>query len=384
LHFGLWVTIFDLSQIGKVSMKTIVMAFAAGILLSLVIWAAVYLLVRRCRARTTAGDGHDPAQAADSKPVGELSFSWAVSIGCALLAGVALILLAAIRASPATDAKILNFLYLFGGVLFTAVFLPLVWLMVRNKQLEVEIAMRRKLTEDLLCQQILLQESEQELQQFAHRMLYVREEEKGKLSAVLHHETGALALSAQAYLQAAKEEIGKNSPATAIEYVDKTRDSLVQSVGRLKSAAVELRPPELDILGLAAALREHCDHMMGGTAVKIMLEDAVDDRLLGGSKAIILFRVAQEALNNALKHAKPQTVAIRLEAVNGQVRLVVQDDGKGFEPELFLRNPGSHLGLRVTREMVAAEQGQYFLRSAPGKGTAVEVLLPLSKSEEDA
>jgi signal transduction histidine kinase len=88
-----------------------------------------------------------------------------------------------------------------------------------------------------------------------------------------------------------------------------------------------------------------------------------------------LYRLALEALNNALKHAGASRLAVGLAAAGGEFRLTVQDDGVGFDPDVA--RPG-HMGLTTMRERAAAVGGRLAIDSAPGRGTRVEVTVPLA------
>ncbi len=135
-----------------------------------------------------------------------------------------------------------------------------------------------------------------------------------------------------------------------------------------------LRPPILDDLGLEQALRWLARSMAeaGGpqTAVEIESLPALD-----GDQQTLLFRVAQEALNNVAKHARARNATVRLRSHGGQLQLQVEDDGCGCDADSAARSGGSGLG--GMRERLRLYGGRFQLQSTPGDGTRVLVSLPL-------
>jgi signal transduction histidine kinase len=142
----------------------------------------------------------------------------------------------------------------------------------------------------------------------------------------------------------------------------------------LRSLIFELRPPEVETEGLATALRKHVDVLqrVHGHAVELTLDG--DAELSAPADAEVL-RIAQEALQNALRHAGAQHVGVRLDAQNGGLRLAVSDDGAGFDPaDPALR--ARRLGLTSMEERARALGGRLTIASRPGEGTTVTLEVP--------
>jgi signal transduction histidine kinase len=125
--------------------------------------------------------------------------------------------------------------------------------------------------------------------------------------------------------------------------------------------------------GLAEVLRGYCDGFghLRGIPVSCDLDESVAE--LSPGTALALYRVAQEALGNAAKHAAPRRVEVRLLRLGGDVVLTVSDDGRGCEPE---RVADSGLGLVNMRERARQLGGTFELDSRPGRGTTVRVAVP--------
>jgi signal transduction histidine kinase len=198
------------------------------------------------------------------------------------------------------------------------------------------------------------------------------------VSSVLHHDVGSLAVGISAHLDAVEKDLRSGSPREALQWLKRTRKLFNNSLARLKALAVELRPPELDVLGLRAALRQHCSQISHRGNAAVQFQETLGRTRVSGDSATILFRVAQEALTNAMKHGLARSVNVVLRASKQQVTLTVHDNGIGFSPSQAEARPGSQMGLRVMREMAASAGGVFIVDSGRGKGTTVRVSLPLN------
>jgi signal transduction histidine kinase len=162
-----------------------------------------------------------------------------------------------------------------------------------------------------------------------------------------------------------------------LEKVDTMRGIAADALEEVRALSHSLHPRVLDDLGLAAAL-EHLARVTReqfGVNVTVRTEplgEAVPSRPV----ASVLYRVAQEALNNAAKHARARNVAVHLGVEGGAFRLVVQDDGVGFEREK-VEKMRHGMGLFVMQERVSLVDGQFDLATAPGNGTRVRVSIPV-------
>ena len=136
----------------------------------------------------------------------------------------------------------------------------------------------------------------------------------------------------------------------------------------------ELRPPALDEYGLVAALRWHSEQLARLTGLTIEVSATTDDMRLTPEKEIALFRIAQEALMNVVRHARATHVEITLTLQNADLRLRITDDGIGFErlsPMGLRETPG--WGLLSMRERAEAIDAHFAVNSTPGVGTTVSI-----------
>lgn len=219
--------------------------------------------------------------------------------------------------------------------------------------------------------------AEERMRMFSRQLLVAREEEKKRMASVLHHNVGSLAVGVSAYLNAIADDVRCGKTRDALKDIKRAKKLFNQSVVHLKQIAVELRPPELDILGLSAALRHHFSQVTRLGDVRIHFVETLGRRRVPNNLATIVFRIVQEALTNAIKHGHARKVDIMLSASKKDLSLVVRNDGKPFHavPKGGSRSP--HLGLHMMGEMASAVGGILKIDSAPGRQTTVSVNLPL-------
>ena len=218
--------------------------------------------------------------------------------------------------------------------------------------------------------------SERELQRLTHKMFSIREEEKKVLSACLHSSAGSLAIAAGVRMHSLEERIRRSGLKKAAEDAAETRALILEHVGRIKKIAGDLRPAELEAGSLPEALKEYIATRAKQGKIAMSFSDETAGKNLDERTAIILFRIAEEALNNVIKHSRALTVRARLSASGRKIRLEIRDDGRGFNFREKTEKPGMRLGLRGMREMAESLGGALAVRSAPGRGTRIIATLP--------
>ena len=221
-------------------------------------------------------------------------------------------------------------------------------------------------------------QAEQRVQMFSQEIIAAREEERKQVSSVLHHDVGSLTVGISSHFDAIEQDLRSGKPGEALKWMNRTRKLFDESVARLKQLAIELRPPELDVLGLRAALRQHFAQVTQRGRTRIHFRETLGRRRVSGDTATILFRVAQEALTNAIRHGHATRVDVDLRASKEEVTLRVRDNGKGFDPSELTAQVTSQMGLRVMRELALSAGGVFTVDSGRGKGTTVRVRLPIA------
>lgn len=198
-------------------------------------------------------------------------------------------------------------------------------------------------------------------------------QERNRLARELHDSVTQTLFSAVFTAEAAATLLDLDPEGARVE-VKKLQEIARQAVREMRSLIFELRPAELEADGLVPTLRKHVDVLRRVSGVPIELTVRGERRLPPAAERQV-FRVAQEALNNCLKHAGAGSVEVRLEMGGPGLTLQVADDGVGFRPasgEVRSR----HLGLTSMEERAEALGGRLSIRSAPGGGTTISLVVP--------
>ena len=238
---------------------------------------------------------------------------------------------------------------------------------------------RERADAELRYQQKTLQTSENSLREFLRKTLSDREEEKKKLSINLHDELGSMAVSLGSILSVAEEEIKENNPQAAIDSVRRAKSDLKKAISNMKQIARDLRPQNLEIIGLPGALKDYLENIASRTDIKTDLRvDVADGKSFNGKASIVLYRVFQEALNNVLRHSGATSVKAKLQIRGGDAKLEVRDNGMGFDTKIITEETAtSGMGVRGMRERVKSFGGVFKINSAPEKGTRISVTVPI-------
>jgi signal transduction histidine kinase len=201
------------------------------------------------------------------------------------------------------------------------------------------------------------------------RVVAGQELERRRLARELHDETGqaltSILLGLKAIEDKDSEEIGRS--------VAELRELVVETLQDVRRLAVELRPKALDDFGLVPALERLAETFAEQTGIRVHLEAALGDARLSAEVETAVYRIVQEALTNVIKHAQAGTVSVVLTRKGDRVVVVVEDDGRGFDPG---RTDDARLGLVGMRERIALVDGRVSVESRPGEGTTVVAEVP--------
>ncbi len=225
-----------------------------------------------------------------------------------------------------------------------------------------------------------LAERERRLQELVGKILVAQEEERRRVAYEVHDGLAQVAAAAHQHLQVFAQF---HPPASqeGREDLDRVSKLVRRTVGEARQIIADLRPTALDDLGLEAAIRLELETLRA-EGWQISYEGNLDDERLPVPIETAFFRVAQEALTNAVKHARTRRVSLRLEHLHEPreaVRLSVRDYGAGFSPEASAKasGPGERVGLSGMRERVALLGGDFRVASQPGAGTLIVAEVPL-------
>jgi len=202
------------------------------------------------------------------------------------------------------------------------------------------------------------------------RLLTAQEDERKRIARELHDDLSQrlarLSIDAARLEYAAAVPLDGGAPSPM-------RAELARLSEDVHALAYQLHPSTLDDLGLAEALKVECDRFSRLEAIPVKLDVPAGTPEPTREVALCLFRIAQEGLRNVARHARAASVELSFRA-NGDLCMTLRDDGVGFDPAVHHRRPS--LGLAGMRERVELVGGKIDVRSAPGRGTAIEVRVP--------
>jgi signal transduction histidine kinase len=204
-------------------------------------------------------------------------------------------------------------------------------------------------------------------------------EERARLARDLHDSVTQTVFSLGMLARAARTQYERRSESVGAT-LSRIGALAQEALTEMRALLLELRPAALAESGLAAALEQLVGSIRGRTPIPIRYVpgDEPVPRLPEAQETAI-FRIAQEALGNAIKHARASELTLSLEAGNGRLTVSVHDDGIGFDPSapaMSADAPGG-MGMRTMRERAAAAGLRFSVASAPGSGTTITVEAPL-------
>jgi PAS domain S-box-containing protein len=218
-----------------------------------------------------------------------------------------------------------------------------------------------------------LREMNRQLRALSASLQNVREQERKRISAELHDELGQQLTGLKLDLVWLAGRAKEGRPATA-EQIDAMRQLLDTAISSVRRIAADLRPLILGDLGFGEAVTWHTAEFAKRSGLAITMDLPGAERVTDDARATALFRIVQESLTNIARHAGASEVQIRLAIEGEQLVLTVRDDGAGIA-EHNGRNSG--IGLVSMRERATALGGHLRIASIPGRGTTIEVALPL-------
>ena len=210
---------------------------------------------------------------------------------------------------------------------------------------------------------------------FVRIIMQAREEEKRLVTSAIHDQLGNFSIRTNALIELLKEDIKTKTKKEISDTLSELQKAVQESVASMKEIITSLRPLQLDAVGLNAALKELLDKISQTETIKIKYSYKIkENTVLSKNTKLVLYRVVQEALSNAVKYARAKTLTVELKEDKSFLYLNVEDDGKGFVPQVH-RSVKS-LGLAGMRENVASLKGTMKLKTKLGKGTAICVKCP--------
>jgi signal transduction histidine kinase/ligand-binding sensor domain-containing protein len=217
----------------------------------------------------------------------------------------------------------------------------------------------------------IVEKHQREILALNERLMKAQEQERIRIAGELHDGVMQQMLAVTMMLGTAKRRTSESETKTSL---DKIQEKLIQAGTDIRQLSHDLHPPVLQEAGLPEAMRNYCEQFSASSGIVVACD--ADDRVrdLSRGAALALFRIVQEALGNAAKHAHAKRIAVRLSRSADEVSLTVSDDGAGFDPGQLGTKGG--LGLVMMRERASQLNGTFGFDSAPGRGTTIRVTIP--------
>jgi signal transduction histidine kinase len=236
---------------------------------------------------------------------------------------------------------------------------------------------RKRADEALRAREQSLRQTRESLRKLAARLLHAQEEERRRIAREMHDDwTQRLALLG---IEVARLEKHLGAPETALPLLRTMQERLVSLSEDVHALSRQLHPSILDDLGLVEALRSECASFSHREGIAVVYDPDEVPAVLPKAVALCVYRIAQEALRNLAKHAGVDEARVSLLVTGPELCLRIQDQGVGFDASAARSEPG--LGLSSMEERARLIQAELFVTSAPGRGTTVEVRVPLARSD---
>jgi PAS domain S-box-containing protein len=237
----------------------------------------------------------------------------------------------------------------------------------------------RDITERKAAEEKILANQNQ-LRSLTAELVLTEERERRIVAAELHDSLGPI-------LAFSKREIGtlqKSVPAKAAETLRNISDNISDAIKQTRSLTFDLSPPALYTFGFEMAVAELAERFCEDQKLQIIFENSDEPKPLSNHSKILLYRSIREILINIIKHAKAKVVNVALSRVDDSIKIVIKDDGKGFNMDRLYFKSGSlrGFGLFSVRERLTHIGGVFDIQSGKGKGTTVTLLAPLELEKD--
>jgi signal transduction histidine kinase len=219
-----------------------------------------------------------------------------------------------------------------------------------------------------------LREKEASLTILAHKLIHSQEEERRRIARDLHDGLAQTIVSAFQHLQVHAYTLPEGTDRTALE---RGMALLKECVDESRTVIFDLRPATLDDFGLVEAIRQFLTQLESDLGWQILFVARGLPDSLPPALEIAIFRMVKEAITNARKHARTTRLAVRLRRGAQGLVITVRDWGRGFNPGESVSATTGQFGLVGIKERVSLLHGTFQIRSRPGAGTLIRIILPL-------
>jgi signal transduction histidine kinase len=249
-----------------------------------------------------------------------------------------------------------------------------------NEALERKVADRTQELEE--AKQALAQKASQ-LQQLLIETVNVQERERQRIAQDMHDGTNQLLIGAMLELKSARERLTTGHLTRAEESLQTVKDILRRVEAEIKRIVYDLRPPTLDALGLAPAIRRYAERFEQYAGLPCSVQVLGQPARLPASVEISVYRLMQEALQNVSAHAQAQRAEVIITFAPQILKLAILDDGHGFDLTAAQQNQRGNFGLLSMAERAESLGGELSIQTHPGEGTLVELVVPVQANGQN-
>ncbi len=210
-------------------------------------------------------------------------------------------------------------------------------------------------------------------------LLSVLENERKRIASELHDDIGQILTGVKMRIESGISLIAQGNLATGQKTLAEVVPIIREAMEEVRRISLDLRPPMIDDLGIIATMGWFCREFPSGRGdLRVELDLRVDERDIPEALKIVIYRVLQEAMNNVVQHAGAQVARVRLLRSSGNIELIIEDNGCGFDlAGEKMRAPGGRgMGLTNMRERVEVTNGSLSLETIKGAGTIVRAVFP--------
>lgn len=218
-----------------------------------------------------------------------------------------------------------------------------------------------------------LREKEAGMEALLASLTTAQEDERALIAGELHDGAGQELTSILLRLKALEDQRDVDALRAGIVELCRAQSSAIEHIRTLSH---QLRPPDLDQIGLGPSLHNLALEMLGQNGIEIAFDSQLNGRRLDPTTEITLYRIAQEALTNISRHAQANRAQLKLELRGRSVEFEVEDDGVGFDPDALVDAQQPHIGLASIQERATRLGGSFVIHTAPGQGTQLQVSIP--------
>jgi two-component system CheB/CheR fusion protein len=226
--------------------------------------------------------------------------------------------------------------------------------------------------------------AEEKIRSLATELISVEQEERHRISQVLHDDLQQRLFAIRTHLSLLKDENGLavSHPERNIN-IDQIQDWLSESINITRNLSINLSPAVLQGDGLAEAVNWLASQMRDQYGLQVEVEAVEDFISIEEHMRVLLFQAIRELLFNVVKHAESLEATVRLRQENGNGWITVSDPGRGFDAETVIKNPQLAHGLLIIKDRLGLMGCDMQVHSLPGDGTRVEIEIPMGRSLPD-